>query len=84
MKRHMQISCYKINTNKANYIVALERLKNTSSGAPRYKAIIMVDNNQNNAQWLYNAVYTFKGHYFGDVEECRWIVEQYEGGQGND
>ena len=83
MKRLNQISCYKINTNKHHYIVALERLNNTSSGAPRFKAVIMVCNDSERDNSLYNAVYTFKGHYMNELGECEWIVNQFEGGLDN-
>lgn len=80
MKRLNQISCYKIDTSKHHYIVTLERLNNTSSGTPRFKAIIMIYSDSGVVNSLYNAVYTFNGHYMNELGECEWIVNQFEGG----
>lgn len=75
-KRRNQIDVYKINTQRNNYIVALEGLKNDINGNRRFKATIIVDSDMN--QWLWNAVYTFTGHHLGEKGECEWIVDHYE------
>ena len=74
--RHDQINAYNITTEKRRYIVILERLKNTYSGNPRYKAIIIYPDTEH--VYCYNAVYTFQGHYFGDIGEAEYIVNFHE------
>lgn len=75
-KRRNQIDVYKISTQRNNYIVALEGLKNDINGNRRFKATIIVDSDMN--QWLWNAVYTFTGHHLGEKGECERIVSYYE------
>ena len=84
-KRLNQISAYEITGTKGAYTVALERLHNTASGCPRFKAVI-IKHEENKAgkldfqdgRSLYNAVYTFNGHYYSEKTEAAWIVEEYE------
>lgn len=52
------------------YKVVLEHLTNTSSGCPRYRAIIILANN-------FNAVYEFTGHYLSEKQEVEFIVGEY-------
>lgn len=58
-----------------NYIVTLESLKNTPSGNPRYKAVIVFEPYKEGSR--YNAVYTFTGHYMGEQKEAEWILDKY-------
>ena len=76
VKRQYQIDAFQISTEKGNYIVTLEYLKNDTNGTPRYKAVIIFPEQNENS--FYNAVYTFSGHYLGRFAEAKWIVEYYE------
>ena len=76
VKRQYQIDAFQISTEKRNYIVTLEHLKNDTNGTPRYKAVIIFPEQNENS--FYNAVYTFSGHYLGRFAEAKWIVEYYE------
>lgn len=75
-KRNYQIDAFKISTERNNYVVTLEHLKNDRNGNPRYKAVIIFI--EENTQFYYNAVYTFSGHYLSGYGEAQWIVEYYE------
>lgn len=75
-KRQYQIDAFKINTERNNYVVTLEHLKNDINGNPRYKAVIVVI--EKDTEFYYNAVYTFSGHYLCGYGEAQWIVEYYE------
>lgn len=75
-KRQNQIDVFKISTEKSDYIVTLERLKNDSNGNGRYKAVICFI--ESNVKSFYNAVYTFTGHYFSEYDEAKWVVGYYE------
>lgn len=77
-KRHDQINIYNITTERRNYIVTLERLNNDRNGNARYKAVIIFPDET--AKDLYNAVYTFTGHYCGEYGEAAHIVSIYERG----
>lgn len=66
-KRQDMIGVYHIN----GYTVTIERLRNTRSGNARYRAVIIYENG-------FNAVYTFSGHYYDMVDECRWVVKFHE------
>lgn len=76
IKRQNQIDAFQISTEKGNYIVTLERLKNDVNGNPRYKAVIICI--EQNTTIYYNATYTFTGHYLCAYGEAQWIVEYYE------
>ena len=85
VKRSTQIYAFAIQGCKGLYYVTLESLKNTESGAPRFKAVIIKTETNMKGQLVaidgidhYNAVYTFKGHYLNPLGEARWIVEHYE------
>lgn len=75
-KRQCQIDAFQISTEKRNYIVTLEHLKNDVNGNGRYKAVIVFP--EQNEKSFYNAVYTFTGHYLCAYGEAQWIVEYYE------
>lgn len=82
IKRLNMINVFKIKRNNKLYIVSLESLKNTPSGTPRYKAIIGVDNDydldlNSSGISLFNAVYTFTGHYLNEKDEANWILDEY-------
>ena len=76
IKRQYQIDAFQISTEKRNYIVTLEHLKNDVNGNGRYKAVIIFP--EQNEKSFYNAVYTFSEHYLGRLGEAKWIVEYYE------
>ena len=76
IKRQYQIDVFKISTEKREYVVTLEHLKNDINGNPRYKAVIIFP--EQNEKSYYNAVYTFTGHYLNGFGEAKWIVEYYE------
>ena len=76
IKRQYQIDAFQISTEKRNYIVTLERLKNDVNGNGKYKAVIIFP--EQNEKSFYNAVYTFPEHYLGRLGEAKWIVEYYE------
>ena len=73
MKRLNQVTALKIEAKGRQHLVILEKLKNDVNGNPRYKAIIVFLD----SDCLYNAVYTFKGHYCGDKGEAEFIVNRY-------
>lgn len=52
-KRHYQIDAFKISTERNNYVVTLEHLKNDRNGNPKYKAVIVFI--EENTQFYYNA-----------------------------
>lgn len=92
IRRLNQISAYELTGIKGAYTVVIERLHNTPSGGPRFKAVI-IKHEANKAgklsfedgRGLYNAVYTFTGHYYSEKAEATWILDQYENeikGQG--
>lgn len=74
-KRQNQIDSIIIEKEGRKHLVTLERLKNDTYGNPRYKAVICFL--EENATSLYNAIYTFKGHYMSIKDEALWIVEYY-------
>ena len=59
--------------NFGNYSVVLERIKNDVNGNPRYKAIII----RQNEAITSSPVYTFGGHFMSEREEAEWILERY-------
>ena len=74
-------STYEITTDRARYAVDLEHLKNTNSGCPRYKAIIIVlevFGQPHNPGSFYSVIYQFKGSYIGDRCEAEKVVNAYE------
>ena len=76
-KRLNNVSVYRITTNNSNYIVQLERLKNTYAGTPRFKATI-TNMNTFTDNFNYSPVYTFTGHYIEECEEAKHIVNYHE------
>ena len=76
IRRKNQIDTFAITTARRGYIVTLESLKNTYSGAPRYKAVIICT--EPKVDSFYNAVFTFTGHYYGARKEAEFIVNYYE------
>jgi len=60
----------------ASYIVTLEKIKNTTSGAPRYKAtIINIEPERGMNRSAY--VYQFTGHYCGERKEAEFILQYH-------
>lgn len=81
MRRKNNRNSYRITTPRANYAVTLDRIRNDASGNPRFEANILVLNvfgEEMDSTFIYTPVFTFSGHYSGDEEEARWIVNQYE------
>lgn len=81
MKRLNNLATYKIETGRAIYIVTMIRLANTNAGVPRFQANIIKLEDKNgpiNKDYLYTAVYTFKGHFYSELDEVRYIVEHHE------
>lgn len=79
LKRQNQISAYNIKKGNKEYCVTLEHLKNSPSGCPRFKATIIYapTDTSEDTSYLYNAVYTFTGHYVSDGDEANWILEKH-------
>ena len=71
IRRQNQIDAYSID----GYIITLETLKNTTSGNPRFKAVIV--HTEPGAESFYNAVYTFTGHYFNHYGEAKYILDYH-------
>ncbi len=88
IRRMNQISAYELTGNKGAYTVVIERLHNTPSGCPRFKAVI-IKHEENEAgkmtfedgRSLWNAVYSFSGHYYSERQEAAYILELYEKGE---
>ena len=87
VKRQSQISAYYITGEIHCYFVTLERLQNSASGCPRFKACLIVLEETKEGKIAlsdglseYNAVYTFSGHYYSELTEARWIISEYEKG----
>ena len=85
IKRKNQISCYYITGQAGAYFVTMERLHNTPSGCPKFRAVIIemrdnhagiIDLEDGASYW--NAVYDFTGHYYSERQEAQWIVNYYE------
>lgn len=76
MKQLNSIDAYSIKTERNDYVVTLESLKNTTSGNPRFKAVIITLDS--NAKEFFNSVYTFNGHYFSRRDEAKHIVNYHE------
>lgn len=75
------ISTYEVITERGRYAVGLERLTNAKEGTPRYKAILTtleVIGEERKSNTFYSTTWAFKGHYYGDEEEARELVRQYE------
>ena len=74
MKRNTNESVYEVKTDKSNYLVCLEGLKNDVNGNRRYKARVI----NLNYRYMYAAVYTFTVHCCGEQSECEWVVNYHE------
>lgn len=75
-KRKNAINSFYFLKDNKDYCVTLKRLKNTTSGCPRYEATIIYLHYDPNAS-LYNAVYNFTGHYFSEAKEAEWILDEH-------
>ena len=60
----------------AEYIVVLEHIKNTPSGAPRYEATIIYNGKERGLDRAGHK-YRFTGHYYSERQEAEYILEQY-------
>ena len=81
VRRNTNKDTYRHETNRAIYLVTLERIKNTTNGTPRYSANIItleVKGEPHNGIFYYTANYTFTGTYAGELKEIEYIVNQYE------
>ena len=81
MRRLTNPSTYEVITNRGRYAVALERLKNTASGCPRFKAVIItleVFGEYRPEGYFYSASYSFRGHYMNEQGEAQEVVRQHE------
>ena len=68
------LNTFQINTESGNYLITLERIKNTVNGAPRFSAAII----DLNSYCLATYQYTFTGHYMSEHDEAQWIAERHE------
>lgn len=85
LKRKNQKSVYQITGEHGAYIVVIEHLRNTACGCPRFSAVIIkLEENQEgklkftDGDSLYNAVYNFTGHYLSERSEAEWILSRFE------
>ena len=67
MTRLNNIITNNVTTDHGNYIVLLERLKNTPSGNPRFDARVISPSGI-----AYH--FHFHGHYYSELDESKWIV----------
>lgn len=80
VKEQNQLNVIRLNYKENTYLVIMEYLKNTTCGAPRYKAIIIpledeeIDPN-NGVISLFNYVYTFTGSYCSLYDEAMEILK---------
>jgi hypothetical protein len=72
--RSKSLNTFQINTTSGNYLVTLERIKNTTSGNPRFEATIIDLNSYCFATYKY----TFQGHFMSENDEAQWIAERHE------
>lgn len=80
IRRFDNLTVYTIKGARNGYQVILDRLNNDRNGNPRYKAIIIPDADEprNDGNQNIGIVYHFSGHYYGNTEEARFIVEYHE------
>jgi len=80
-KRLFNSDTYKVNTDRGDYAVVLERLKNDVNGNPRFEAYIVVlevFGEHVSPEYYFTAHYRFSGHYMNAQDEAKWIVHRYE------
>lgn len=77
-KRLNNKNTYVIKTNKRDYLVTMERLANTTYGAPRYEANVIIINCLQ--EYQYTASYRIIGSYLNEYDEAKRVVEEYEEG----
>ena len=78
IKRLNSISTFELKDNiDRKWTIALEHLKNTRMGCPRFKAILIMKDGMVSNVTSYNAVYQFTGHYLNDYDEAKWILEYH-------
>ena len=81
-KQQNQSNSIYLKHNNKEYLIILETLKNTTSGAPRYKATITCLEELKKDYFkkydslnLFNYVYIFTGSHCGIYEEARQILK---------
>lgn len=78
MKKLDSASTFEIKDNtERKWLVVLEHLKNTKMGCPKFKAILILQNETFSNTSICNAVYQFKGHYLNDYDEAKWILDYH-------
>ena len=77
-RRQDEIDAFLIKTEKREYIVTLEPLRNDTNGNPRFQAVIVFYEPDKRINSYYNAVYKFTGHYLGRRGEAEWITKYHE------
>lgn len=81
MRRLDNLSAYILTTDRGEYCVTMQRIKNNRDGNPRFKAYITTIKLKTGV-YLSNTrntvVYTFTGHYMSEEGEAKWILERYE------
>lgn len=82
MRRHDSLTTYKISTARGDYAVTMQRLRNTTAGAPRYRALLTLLSGcgicSGSVQEVTTLNYTFVGSYCGDRAEALKVVQHYE------
>lgn len=74
-RRLNDINTYKVNGKKGTYMVSLVKVTTDCNGNLRYRAIITKIVGDD----LYSSpVYTFTGHHYREIDECKYIVSVYE------
>lgn len=71
IKKLSYINTYDLKVGEDEYSVALERIKNSYVGAPRYKAFIHPHKRD------VSYVYTFTGHCFLERDEAEHILAHH-------
>lgn len=83
LKRLDNTQTYRVETEKAVYLVNIKSIKNDINGNPRYNANIILFEDKNEANpnehlYFYTAQYNFTGHYCGWNGEAEYIVRRFE------
>lgn len=60
----------------AEYLIVLQHINNTASGAPRYEATI-VYNGKDKGMNRSGYKYRFTGHYLSERQEAEYILGEY-------
>lgn len=68
---------YKIEHDGVIYFITLSRLKNTYDGNPRFEALITSIYPDINSQYNVTFNYHFRGHYYDEIDEARYILKYH-------